>query len=221
MPRIARTFTFWILCLCVSVARGAPAIAAEIDPDLRVVVRAYESGAVASGELAPAVATATRILDASGIELSWRDCAVALVRSADHPCAAPLGANEIAVRLVRIEAARSSRGELPLGYSLVDTGTHSGTLATIYIDRVAWLAQAAGVDASLLLGRAVAHEIGHLLLGTNGHSETGLMRRVWSCESLKRNIRRDWLFAPGDSKAMRQAVRLRAVPLLARLGIGD
>ena len=47
------------------------------------------------------------------------------------------------------------------------------------------------------------------------------MRAVWSRDTLKRNTRRDWLFAPGDARAMRQAVRLRAVPMLARLGIGD
>jgi len=56
---------------------------------------------------------------------------------------------------------------------------------------------------------------------TNSHSGTGLMRAVWSRDTLKRNTRRDWLFAPGDARAMRQAVRLRAVPMLARLGIGD
>jgi hypothetical protein len=205
----------------VMLAGASVAVAAETDPAMRVVIRVYDSAVMADTDLTSATATATRILDASGVELSWHDCAVALVRNTQHPCAAPLGRNEIAVRLVRLETNRSYHGELPLGYSLVDTATHSGTLATIYTDRVAWLAHAAGVDASLLLGRAVAHEIGHLLLGTNGHSETGLMRRLWSCESLKRDLRRDWLFAPGDSKAMRHAVRLRAVPLLARLGIGD
>ena len=97
------------------------------------------------------------------------------------------------------------------------TTTRSGALATIYIDRVTWLADSAGVDARLVLGRAIAHELGHLLLGTNAHSDAGLMRAVWSCDALQRNTTVDWLFAPADASAMRQAVHLRSVVRMAGL----
>ena len=197
------------------------ASAAEIDPDMRVVIRTYNSTDLPAADLESAVASATAILKASGLATGWHACEPALVLNAEHPCATPLRANEIAVRIVRLTTRADYRGELPLGYSLVDTATRSGSLATIYMDRVTWLAEAAGVDGRLVLGRAIAHEVGHLLLGTNAHSESGLMRAVWSCDALKRNTGRDWLFAPGDARAMRQAVRLRAVPMLARLGIGD
>ena len=206
--------------MAVAIAMS-PAAAAEIEPDMRVVIRTYDSAEMPMADLQAAVATATAILTASGLEMTWHACEVAFVRNAAHPCATPLGANEIAVRIVRLTTDAGYRGELSLGYSLVDTATRSGTLATIYIDRVAWLSEAAGVDRHVVLGRALAHEVGHLLLGTNAHSQAGLMRAVWSCEALQRNMRRDWLFAPGDARAMRQAVRLRAVPQLARLGIGD
>jgi hypothetical protein len=199
----------------------APASGAEIGPDMRVVIRTYDSADLPIADLQSAVATATAILRASNLGTTWHACELAFVRNAAHPCAAPLGANEISVRLVRLTTDAGYRGDLPLGYSLVDTATRSGSLATIYVDRVAWLSKAAGVDTRVVLGRALAHEVGHLMLGTNTHSETGLMRAVWSCDALKRNVRRDWLFAPGDARAMRQAVRLRAVPQLARLGIGD
>ena len=203
------------------VLTATPVAAAEIEPDMHLVIRTYNSAEVPATDLESAVGTATTILEASGLATAWHACELALVRDATHPCAAPLRANEIAVRLVRLTTDAGYRGELPLGYSLVDTATRSGTLATIYLDRVAWLSKAAAVDRRLGLGRALAHEVGHLLLGTNAHSTTGVMRAVWSCEALKRNVGRDWLFAPGDARAMRQAVRLRAVPKLARLGIGD
>lgn len=188
---------------------------------MRVVIRTYDTAGVPAADLMSAVATATDILESSGLEMAWHACEVALVRNAAHACAAPLGANEIAVRIVRLTTDAGYRGELPLGYSLVDTATRSGTLATIYLDRVAWLSEAAGVNRGVVLGRALAHEVGHLLLGTSAHAQAGLMRAVWSCEALQRNVRRDWLFAPADARALRQAVRLRAVPQLARLGIGD
>jgi hypothetical protein len=210
------TPTVWLMLLAAT-----SSAAAEIGPEMRVVIRTYDSATLAPKDLQAAVATAAAILAASDLELTWHHCDAALARDPARPCAAPLGVNEIAVRLIRVATDRAYRGDRPLGYSLVDAGTHAGSLATIYMDRVAWLSGAAGVDAAIVLGRAVAHEVGHLLLGTNAHSDSGLMRAVWSCDSLRRNIRRDWLFAPADGRAMRQAVRMRAVPQMARLGLGN
>jgi hypothetical protein len=56
-----------------------------------------------------------------------------------------------------------------------------------------------------LLGRAIAHEIGHLLLRSNAHAESGLMREVWTAEQVVRNRREDWTFSPGQSGDLRTA----------------
>jgi len=37
----------------------------------------------------------------------------------------------------------------------------------------------AAINLAPLLGIAIAHEIGHLLLPDNSHSQTGLMRAKW------------------------------------------
>jgi hypothetical protein len=148
--------------------------------------------------------------------VEWHACEAAFVRNPEHRCSAPLGSNEIAVRFVRMRTDMSSRGDLPLGYSLVDAKTRSGALATIFMDRVLWLADAAKIDARPLLGRAIAHEVGHLLLGTNAHTGTGLMRAVWSCDSLRLNNPDDWAFEPRDVGTMKQAIRLRAQRQLAK-----
>src|SRR6185503_14952467 len=60
-------------------------------------------------------------------------------------------------------------------------------IAKVYPDRVASLARGAGADPADLLARAIAHEIGHLLMGNSRHSARGLMRAVWSREELRRN----------------------------------
>jgi len=51
-----------------------------------------------------------------------------------------------------------------------------------------------GVDEATLLGRAVAHEIGHLLLGTSQHADAGLMRAHWSDRELQQGSEADWTF---------------------------
>ena len=69
---------------------------------------------------------------------------------------------------------------------MLDTASGHGVLATIYIDRVEWLAHEAGADSRALLGRAIAHELGHLLLATTTHGPAGLMRAFWSQDEVRR-----------------------------------
>jgi hypothetical protein len=89
-----------------------------------------------------------------------------------------------------------------LGDARVDEHTRSGVLATVYVDRVEELARAARVDVGMLLGRALAHELGHLLMG-GLHGVSGLMRPSWTREEVRRNAAADWMFAGGELLAMR------------------
>ncbi len=60
------------------------------------------------------------------------------------------------------------------------------------------------MPASRLLGRAIAHEVGHLLLPGGRHSPSGLMRAPWVYEELMENRREDWVFSPQDGRQLRQ-----------------
>ena len=117
----------------------------------------------------------------AGVELAWRDCRVG--------CAEALGSDEIVVRIV---TAPKTAVPGSLGYALVDLEQGRGTLATIYLDRIRSIARRTGVDAGRLIGRAIAHEIGHLLLGTSRHSAAGLMRARWSDREVQRDMETDW-----------------------------
>jgi hypothetical protein len=99
-----------------------------------------------------------------------------------------------------------------LGFAAVDVDQKAGTLATIYVDRVDTFAYCAGVDKGTLLGRAIAHEIGHLMLGTTTHAEHGLMRATWKSDELHRDMPLDWMFsqAEGDEMRIRLAARTDA-----------
>jgi len=80
------------------------------------------------------------------------------------------------------------------------------------------LAHEAGTDSRVLLGRAIAHELGHLLLATTTHGPVGLMRAYWSQEEVRRGQPRDWSFAPTELAAMRR--RAEAREREARLALG-
>ena len=172
---------------------------------VRIVVRTYALAATKT--FASALSVAADILERAGVHVEWVPCEETAERSAT--CDSPLNRNERALRVVTLQD-RSVGRLRALGFALIDPQQKTGTMATVYLDRVRWLAQASGTSESILLGRAIAHEIGHLLIGSNRHSATGLMRAVWSRADLEGGQRDQWLFAPADVTAIRNGFRAGA-----------
>jgi hypothetical protein len=153
----------------------------------RLVVRTYDNFGVTAEDMTRARAVAAVILQDAGLQAVWRDCSAG--------CADALGPGEVLLRIVEAPDATVAQS---LGCALIDLRLGSGTLATVYADRINELASRTGVKRGTLLGRAVAHEIGHLLLGTSGHSPAGLMRALWSDRELQRDVAADWIFSLDD-----------------------
>src|SRR5215471_950697 len=166
---------------------------------LVLVVRMYDAVGIPADTAISARTTAARILSSAGINTRWTQC----------PCDGAVTSAEL---LVRIVTAPPTNESASLGFSYVDVEQRRGTLATVFADRIHALAQASGVADADLLGRAIAHEIAHLLLGTRDHAETGLMRGQWTSIELARNRPIDWQLTRADSARMRQALIRRQRP---------
>lgn len=193
----------------VTLTLAPAAAAAVIDvPVMPLVIRLYAEPALGPETRTPALDEARRILADAGFAAEWLACAPG--RPAADRCAVPMRGAELAVRIVSVPGHPDEHGRQTLGYSLVDPKTKAGTLATVYLDRVSWLAVASHADVAALLGRAIAHEIGHLLLGTAGHSPSGVMRAIWSSDSVRNSRADDWRFAPGEARQMQTAALMRA-----------
>jgi hypothetical protein len=167
-------------------------------PAPQVVVRTYNRFGVEPRELATALETARAILGGAALDLVWRECG---------PCDEGPGPRELIVRLV---AAPAQAEPESLGYSLVDVRQRSGSLATIFANRVESMATAASFDPGILLGRTIAHELAHLLIGTTEHSTHGLMRAHWNARELERNLRWDWVLSRDEGTRMRRGLVARA-----------
>jgi hypothetical protein len=107
--------------------------------------------------------TLTRIYDAAGIQVRWNAKAAdftIIVKPPPHP-------------------AEVHNSMFVLGYA---PGTESkrGRLAFIFADRVENRSTRLRVPHHVLLGIAMAHEVGHLLLPYNSHSGDGIMRHEWT-----------------------------------------
>ena len=68
------------------------------------------------------------------------------------------------------------------------TGTRNGRgkVAYIVMPRIHEFTRAQPLNEAVLLGAAIAHEIGHLLLPHNAHSNTGLMQPTFAVDDISR-----------------------------------
>lgn len=178
-----------------------------------VVVRLYNLFGLPDEAMGRALLTAGSIFRRAGIESAWRDCVVPthFSPSASDPCDEPLNSLNFEEVMVRIIATpEAMREEDTLGYSFVDMSVRSGVLSTVFADRIDSMAERTTTDVATLLGRAIAHEVGHLLLGTISHSSKGLMRAHWFDPELRLNLQDDWTFSKGEATAMRSNLIVRA-----------
>ena len=193
-----------IVVFVILVTAGAPSLArGAVTAWTDVVVRVYDANGVMAGTNRAALDQARKTLEAASIDVIWRLCPTA------PSCNAPMASGELAIRIVRSAGPPRYHGAMPLGDAMLDTRSGHGVLATIYIDRVEWLAHEAGADSRALLGRAIAHELGHLLLATTTHGPVGLMRAFWSQAEVRRGQPRDWAFAPTELAAIRRRAEAR------------
>ena len=179
----------------------------------RVVVRVYETGIGDVALRTAAIRTAASIVEMAGVFVEWYDCTdngrrpvcqdarrsgnfIARIMPTLTPGAPP--------RKLSVEALGAQGDGPPLGFAVVDPDTHAGKMATVFHDQVQAVARRTGVARSELLGRALAHEVGHLLLGVRGHSRSGIMRAVWTDDELTRDRPDDWLFASADRQKLQQ-----------------
>jgi len=179
----------------------------------RVVVRSYNTIGLPLAMLNHAETTVGELLHDAGIDSSWRNCRTMNGPSSqsDDMCGETLDAAELIVRIVA--TPRTISDAEVLGYSHVDAYRRQGALATVFADRIRALAAALRIDDGTLLGRAITHELGHLLLGTLDHADTGLMRGAWNTPGRRRG---DWLFSSAEASRMRAGLDARTqAPLLA------
>jgi hypothetical protein len=161
---------------------------AAAGPPLIAVV-AYNQAGMAADTLARAKSEVKRIYGEAGIDVTWMDPA------------APEPAGVFAIQLlIRRRAVNGS--DSVMGKTIGDTHLTGGS-AFIYCDRVLRSAHEREQDVARLLAYAMAHEMGHLLLGAAAHSPSGIMRSAWDGDDLRHIASGSMGFTAGQAKAIR------------------
>jgi len=166
----------------------------------RVTISVYNEAEVPVDVVGRAEEQAGRVFRHAGIEVTWLDCKVpALNEEASRACREAVFPEHLHLRIVR--KSLGLKGET-MGISFqADDG--SGCYADLFYEPMEQLHLSNGTDIASLLGHVAAHEIGHLLLGTNSHSEAGVMHAHWSAEELASAKVGGLVFLEKESRRMR------------------
>jgi hypothetical protein len=105
-------------------------------------------------------------------------------------------------------AARLPASDDALGLT---PATPSGPARRAYVleDRIRASLHDLHMEFPTLLGCAMAHELGHMLLPLHAHSDTGIMRANWDAAHLSTGTSDYLHFTPWQEKMIRE--RLRAI----------
>lgn len=148
-------------------------------------IHLYNLAAVSSRTLEHATQDAARVLSTAGVEtVCWHVLADAREAHTLHTSPPPTWRKNRQADsrdyLVAVIASGVPADYLPgaLGYALPDA--EIGVSAMIFCDRIERFQESGEIDLPTLLGHAMAHEIGHVLLGTTEHSPAGIMKARWS-----------------------------------------
>lgn len=201
---------FVILALVLPLGSAQTAI----PPRLEVTVSVYDYAHVPSKMLAKAKQEAQRIFQKAGVETVWVTCFPRLEKIELNSCSV-VDATHLTLKILphALSAQVRQRDDV-LGNALLDEkGT--GYYAYAFRDRIQAVEQR--LDLALM-GDVFAHELGHLLLGSNAHSVSGIMSPHWHGTELRYISHGSMGFLPSQSRLMKERMAPRQVdsPPVAR-----
>lgn len=168
----------------------------------RLQVSLFNDARLDSATLAEAASRASAIFSEAGIQVDWLVCAPADPADfAPHrtACSALAWPSHLSVR-IRPQAVSVSADTF--GQAFVDL-SGEGLYSNVYFQNLAHSPRHANLTDGELLGCVLAHELGHLLLGTNSHSASGLMQPRWDSSALRAAAVSSLFFTRDQSSILR------------------
>jgi hypothetical protein len=155
--------------------------AQEVAAPLTVKVHVTDYAKLSAKELATAEAQATAAYRMVGLDLIWSS--VPPGPEAGDPSVSP--SIEVHVVIVPRDMADKKCHAQGLGDSVMGTAINGATeargrIAYIFYHRIERIAVSQQAPIARGLGHVMAHEVGHLLIGENSHSDEGLMQPNWN-----------------------------------------
>jgi len=166
-----------------------------------ITIALYDDVQLSPRLLADAKDEATRIYQKAGISIWWIICkSSGRIGQPDLRCQDPPSATRLNLRIVP-RAQTFSDGIFGVAF-LSSEG--SGAYSDVFYDSVEKLDRDWHVGLARVLGHVIAHELGHLILGSNAHSRQGVMCPRWHRDELHLASRGALLFSVEQARLMRK-----------------
>ena len=193
----ARTFLVFLGLLGSSFYASAQK---GISGNPQLVVCVYNDAGIPAPVIERAQREVAKIFRSAGLPIEWSSAATTAESPAWRLTPASPVRPTLAMRIV--PRSRNLSGEV---FGIAFLGPDGfGQQADVFYDNVASLSKHAVRNSGLILGAVMAHELGHLVLGSNSHAASGLMKAHWDSEELKKMSMGQLRFEPT------QAVQLQA-----------
>jgi hypothetical protein len=181
------------------------AFAGENDSSPTITVQIYNYSQASPVILNGAEREAARILAKAGLRVAWLECPVGpSTAGPPGPCQKAPEATDIILRVLAAPIQNKFQDTV-FGFAI------HPVFASVYYEYALRRAKVddAEFEIPIILGCAIAHELGHLLLGTNSHSDTGIMRPRWEPSQVRQLMMGTLLFTTEQSKLMRGQAQIR------------
>jgi hypothetical protein len=176
---VFRNVRLFVALGCVPLFGVVPVRAVEAGI-AQLSVSVYNDADVPAETLSRAEQSASDVLRAAGVHVLWLNGDQGLNRpetGKEVRYSVPFG---LSLRVVRKAATLPT---VAFGVSFLGAD-ESGRYGDIFYDTAQRLSETNHLNLPNVLGHVIAHELGHLLLGTNAHSQVGIMRPRWSRDEL-------------------------------------
>jgi hypothetical protein len=183
MATTCRTILVFLVAIAVALVLSPTAIAAQPNP--RITVTVYNRSKLPDDSLTAGQSVALELLRRAGVESVWIKCPIRSTPAANRECRQPPSPTRLTLTVVPhwVGDHHHPRSHT-LGLAL-EGEQGFGSYCYVFQQRLDELAGATHVHPARLLGHAMAHEIGHLLKGSNSHSPRGLMSEHWYINELR------------------------------------
>jgi hypothetical protein len=177
---------------------------------LSITIRVYDYARVPAPIAKRAREETSRIFREAGITTEWASCRIPGQSIPEHSeCQVTPLATDIHLNILPRNMARKMMNHYSEFGAAFPLPNSFGNRASIFYHRVDELAESQGASRALLLGHFMAHEIGHLLLGVNSHSETGLMHVPWDQAQRDKAYLGSLLFTEKEAQRIRSQTAAR------------
>ncbi len=156
-----RHLGFAVTTACLALIGGSSEAADPSKPT--VVLQLIDNARVPNTVMAEALTHVERVFAAIGVHVAWLD-------GTTKPC----GQVDFVVTLLPSTVTDHEKSSGEIAENIAGWASRADARAFVYPDRLRVLAERTRRSAGVLLGRAIAHEVGHLTLPP-GHSRTGIM----------------------------------------------